>query len=387
MGKRMIFPALLVLSLAMILSGVSVFAKARTSVENRVATGAVKIGITPAESHFENILPGQTLRIRPAISNEGYDCYLRVRYAADILQEHLIMQDIPDGWIKNETDGYWYYKDIVKSGETVTVFKSILVDPQMPQELSEGKRIRLLIDAEAVQAVNFSPDFNGHDPWNGTLPEAFAGNEVNTAAQGLAGSGGLNVVYEGKADKLIADPKDFFANLPVLMPGDVFEQKIGLKNEYAKKISLYFCTKVNSGADLLEKISLKIRADGRLVYHGTLASPQLEGEQNKIRLAEIPANGKGECSFEISVPESLKNEFTLKESSFSWIFLTDDVPRDDPKKTPEVPAGDGQKQYTKRQIDTGDGSKTGSYLMLFGSALLVITAAGRKLGSRRRKET
>ena len=394
MKKRLIFPAVLVLSLAMISAGISVYAKAGTSVFNTVSTGAVRISISPSGTHFENILPGQRLEIRPEILNEGYDCYLRASYETDLPGEFLTMQNIPEEWVKNEADGFWYYKEIVRNGESVPVFDGVCVDPQLPWELSKEKTVRLLIRAEAVQSANFTPDFTKDDPWNGTQAETAVDNEIRTDDQGVVGKKGLTVTYEGKADELIADPQDFFTNLPELMPGDTFTQTIHLKNQSEERRNLYFFTETKEGNELLEKISLQIRADGELLYYGTLDSPELSGEKNRLLLCALVGNKEGDCTFSVSVPASLKNKFSLQNSSFEWTFQTDD-----PKISKETPApknskgtpapgisekSSGSLSVKKQSINTGDTAGIGFYLILFGAAIFV-TAVTVKYEKKKRK--
>lgn len=66
-------------------------------------------------------------------------------------------------WVK-KSDGYYYYTDILKTGESTDLFKGIQIPANFPQE-AEGSAFHLDISVDAIQSQNFTPDFSSGMPW------------------------------------------------------------------------------------------------------------------------------------------------------------------------------------------------------------------------------
>ena len=125
------------------------------------------------------------------------------------------------------------------------------------QELHSGQGLGILIEAEAIQAENFLPDFSGMSPWGNQKILACV-HEKGRAPSCPAPGTKLSVEFSGKAHKLLAVPGDFFNNLGIAMPGDRFKDTVEVSNTTDQEAEIFFRTKVNSknkeNIELLQQI-------------------------------------------------------------------------------------------------------------------------------------
>lgn len=179
MKKRIASVALIVLILALFAYGTTAFISAEGRATNVITTGTVsmllteKYDKTQAEAivdgggvmtglKFENVMPSQTLSKEPVIENTGSQSFwLRVRLTASMtdptgkpLDTGVIDYDGLDAslWTDGQ-DGWLYYNEAVKTGESVSVFKSVTFDASMGNEY-QGARAEIAIAAQAVQTAN-----------------------------------------------------------------------------------------------------------------------------------------------------------------------------------------------------------------------------------------
>lgn len=92
-----------------------------------------------------------------------------------------------------------------------------------------GEKLGITIVADAIQAANFSPDFNAMSPW-GNQEILRCIHDTNGRVVKRKSQVKLRVVFERDAHKLIAAPEDFFAGFSAAMPGDVLEDSVKIKN-------------------------------------------------------------------------------------------------------------------------------------------------------------
>ena len=369
MGKlkqNIIFTVMLCLSLTLLFSGMKAYARTSVSVEGELELGAVSIDLAVIHDKTGPVLPGQRIACSPIITNIGYECYIRSSYDLGEFEKYIIPENFREDWVKCD-DGYWYYTRPVNTNESVPFFSILKVSPDMPDDKSSAT-ISVITTADAVQSKNFTPDFSSASPWSGIKTEVFSRTgefAVSGTAEGLSA---LKIVYESTAEKLVANRDDFFNDIPVLMPGDSFTQNAVLQNTHDKKIDLYFYSESDLSDDLLKKMQLTISSSGKgVVYEGPLSADKLFGLQNALLLSEVPPSKNMDISFTISVPADLKNSYTLRNSSIKWVFTTDI------NKTIITPVPSSSGTSNPSPVRTGDGSMTGAYLMLLGSALLTLT--------------
>lgn len=358
MKKKKLVTFLTSLSVLLGLGGATVLAMAETSVTNHLSTGIVDIELEEYQMEDgkeipyedpEDVLPGQVISKIPRIVNKGNDSYVRVKLDLEKTGESLEVQGIPEGWTEGQ-DGYLYYTETVKTDEQVDVFRQVKI-PETYSKEEEGKAIELKITADAIQSRNFTPDFDAESPWGEVeIQECIKEGQYDVRSFKSAEDQNLQVVYQGDAGKLVSSPDDFFADFPVMLPGDSYEDSAELKNSGNSPIPLYFRSEAPEDAtELLEKVQLMVSTEingvEKTVYEGALKADALKED---ILLGDIPGNASGKFTFRLTVPPELDNQYTVLADSVRWIFSTE-------------PIGE-----TMTPVQTGDLRKTGGFLLLSG---------------------
>lgn len=337
----------------MCISGIYAFTNTSIlKVKNEVNTGAIRIDLkeytiidgqeliyTDSE---KTVMPGQIISLIPRVSNIGDSSYIRTKLSYTSENEGLIqvsddnVEGMNSNWIKK--GDYWYYKNIVNPNENVDVFSSFRIPVDVPNEF-QGNSIYLNIAVEAVQADNFTPDFNSESPWHGITTEA-----SNTTYQSdlIQINPSAVVEYSNNANLYISVPEDFFTELGHIVPGDSITEEVTIKNTKDVITKYYLSTEgvegvTEKGLELLDKLQLKIVANDKVIYNG---------KANKIEnelLGEYKPNGTGKLSFTITVPSELGNEFADLSSMIRWHFsvgegdaIPEPEPEPEPEKTPQT---------------------------------------------------
>ena len=263
---------------------------------------------------------------------------------------------ISEEWVKRGE--YYYYTEVLNRGESVDLFQGIRI-PSAWTELHSGQGLGILIEAEAIQAENFLPDFSGMSPWGNQKILACV-HEKGRAPSCPAPGTKLSVEFSGKAHKLLAVPGDFFNNLGIAMPGDRFKDTVEVSNTTDQEAEIFFRTKVNSknkeNIELLQQIRLKILMDGKLLYQGTLDSPKLTKNHS---LGVVSPSRSGRMVFHLSVPKEWDNSYALREADVQWIFSVseeDGKTEQDGGKTPYNTDAEIHTAEAKSAVKTGDRS-------------------------------
>ena len=105
---------------------------------------------------------------------------------------------------------YYYYTKPLKKGESVDFFTGVSV-PFFWTEDYSGQKLRIGIQADAIQAANFHPDFQEMSPWGNQIVEKCI-HETNGKTDCKLEDVELSVKFHGDAQKLLAVPADFFRN-------------------------------------------------------------------------------------------------------------------------------------------------------------------------------
>jgi len=366
--KLIIF--LLCLSFLFCSTGVTILAMPKVSVDNHFTTGIVDIELEEYEIKegkeipYENnkqVLPGKTISKIPRIENDGNDCWIRVKPTFKNI-EHLNDSNIfgiSDEWVK--ANDYYYYKNILKTDESVDFFQGLKIPTDFPQEL-ENSNFQVIIDVDAIQSKNFSPDFNSSNPW-GDVEILLCNKDKNYNVSSFKKSDNLKfeVQYQGNTKELIKNKDDFFLNFPVLMPGDEYSDTISLKNTSNNPIKLYFDSEILENKDILEKIQLKIETEingkQETVYQGALNS----NINNKL-LGEIKSNTEDIFKFTITVPPELNNDYTLLDGKVRWIFSTEEIEN----KTEKPNENNEKTDANAKPVKTDDSQFLGLFFILLG---------------------
>ena len=146
-------------------------------IKNHITMGDIRINMTEfarkgnGEVKYRDpayIFPGERISKIPRIKNRALPCWIRARisYGSDkddmgMLSDRNI-EGISAGWIKR--GDYYYYTKVLKKQESVDLFQSVSV-PAVWTEEHSGQKLNITVQADAIQAANFKPDFNAMSPW------------------------------------------------------------------------------------------------------------------------------------------------------------------------------------------------------------------------------
>lgn len=323
--------------LCLLLSSAIVFAyfKESVSVTNHIAMGDVNIGIKEyqikngREVVYENekvIFPGDVISKIPKIKNYASDCWIRAEISFEDNRSEI------EGFTEKNLFGidpeweligdYYYYKKILKTGDEVPLFQGVEI-PREWNEVHAEQTLGIRIKAEAIQAANFIPDFSAMSPWGNQKIELCIHDEdgvISCVKEEMS----LSVEFRGDAYKLLAVPDNFFHNIKRVMPGDVYEDKILLKNTTNRDAVLYFKTELPEQEDkkmeFLESIELSIFLEDRLIYSGNLKSTEL---QQEVSLGTFKKATEDTLYFQIKIPSELNNSYALRDGDVKWIFTVE----------------------------------------------------------------
>ena len=305
-------------------------------IKNHITMGDIRINMTEfarkgnGEVKYRDpkyIFPGEWISKIPRIKNRALPCWIRARisYGSDkddveMLSEHNI-EGISSEWIKR--GDYYYYTKVLKKQESVDLFQSVSV-PAVWTEEHGGQKLNISVQADAIQAANFKPDFTAMSPWgNQEIQECV--HETNGTMTCKKGERKLAVEFQGKAHKLIAVPDDFFANLETAMPGDILTDTVKISNTTKNDAEIFFRISTEGRAkekvDMLKNIRFQIAMGKKVLYRGTLDAAKL---QKNHSLGVFKSKASGELKFLLEIPKEWDNAWALKKTDVSWIFAVQD---------------------------------------------------------------
>lgn len=359
------------------------------SVINTVGLGNVHIAINQYDiidnqkvSIAENptVLPGQKFDRVCEITNFANEVWVRAKIvfsddSPNVNDDFLTISS--NKWKK--IGEYFYYTEEVKTSKSVELFNKINIPAEWGNDYAK-KTVKFTVFADAVQSKNFTPDFDSEDPWFGTIIEHRVHDDyVNIQKED---NSSFSIIYENGSEGLVKVGDDFFSNWNTLMPGDVVSDKVLLKNNYALPTTIYFRTNTISDDILIKELKLRIYTKEKEIFSGSL----YDGIKENIVLAKLSKGEELEVVYELSVPTSVDNKFSLMKTKTEWIFSahSDNMP---------PPSSDSESSISKNENDedkyiNNDGSsiKTGDTAVavsvclacVVGLPLIYIAIVGRR---------
>ena len=361
--------ALILAFLLMFTGCAALYAMPSKTVENTFDTGVVDISLATYQLNEDGeeepwqdkdfVTPGSVISNIKRITNEGeHPCYLRAKVTffetEDVTRENLV--GISEDWVLKE-DGYYYHKGAVKSQASVDLFTGIHIPDMVPDD-REKMTFYLCVEVDAIQEKNMLPDYEAGSPWGevAVLKAETDGQNIITSVESHTA---FSIAYLGGAEGFIAEPDDFFSNLPVLFPGDEYSDTLELKNSSRDQIRLYFRSSTpDEEDDTLSRMQMRIWIEepgGEMeeLYAGPIKTDRFAKDSEIITL--LPGQS-GNLHFTVIMPAEMDNEYALKHKSVFWTFSTEVIPED----LPNAP-------------ETGDAFTGTPYLigMLFSGAMIV----------------
>lgn len=302
--------------------------RSETVVTNNISSGDIDIEIAETmldESGSEvpyvdgrKIFPGEVVSKIVRIENKAEPAWLRVKVSekssAEWFTDDLVKIDEDSGWVKKGE--YFYYPEEVPSGSSVTFMTGFEVPSELGN-LYEDTTCDVLINAEAVQSRNFTPDMEADDPWFGTVIELCVHEDAYDP--GMGGSDAFSVEFKDGTEGMIHIGDDFFANWSNIMPGDTYSDKAIVKNSSAVDANIYFYSENPEPENtLLQSLRLDIMNGDEVVYSGNLA-----GTSDPVLLGEYSQGDTSDFTFSVSMPKEYKNEYSRNTAVTKWIFYAE----------------------------------------------------------------
>lgn len=370
----------------------SAYAESKLETVNNLGMGAVGINIAEYQidkdgkeadyEDFKTILPGQKISKISRITNTGEPAWIRCKLEfvseteLEALDESMITL-ASDKWIKR--GDYYYWPKAVPTGEHVDFTESVLFPKEWTEKVANTE-FQIIISADAVQERNFTPDFLAEDPWFGTMIEMTMYEKSRVIP---TEDKAFEVVFRNGTEGLFANTEDFFANWSTMMPGDVFEDTLHIKNSYSTPIELYFSTETIADDILIKQIGLEIR-DGsdKVIYSGTL-----HGALAEMKLIWLNPGDETNLKYKVTVPKELTNKYAMMDTKTKWIFRAVIYPKYQSCQDVGYPEGYEWNEEKKACLPT-KGTRTGVEgnniiipAVVTGSGLLLLIgllASGKK---------
>lgn len=173
MKKRVMSAAIVAIFFSFMAYGTGAFFTAEEKAHNVITTGGVDIAIEEWQEvngklkpfeNVEGVMPGKEVSKIVQIKNTGAsDAYIRVAVNKEILLASgnseaidlslIKLQLNTEDWTEHE-DGFYYYNDVLKAGDTTApLFTSVTFDKSMGN-LYQNCTVNINVQAQATQVAN-----------------------------------------------------------------------------------------------------------------------------------------------------------------------------------------------------------------------------------------
>ena len=148
-----------------------------------------------------------------------------------------------------------------------------------------------------------------------------------------------SVTYEGGAEKFVFLPgsdeseTDLFENFKGVLPGDVLEQKITVKNDTDGKVRIYLRAESEGmeDKDFLSQLHMTVECRDKDIFDAA-PSETAQLTENTL-LGTFKTKGETELTVTLTVPATMGNAYMNRKGVVPWTFLAEEIPEDD---TPET---------------------------------------------------
>ncbi len=228
---------------------------------------------------------------------------------------------------KERGDGFFYYKEILKAGETTKepLFTSFILSPKIG-EAYEGKDAQIVVRMESVQAEGDAVSL-----WGMTY------SELDIQAPKGSDADPTCVAYLGRTEgfDITAKQTDLFAGFKNLLPGCSRTQKIYIENNSDEAVELLLRAdsarqeemsdrQLRLVKQMLEEYArIEIIHGEETIYEGPV-SGNLGEEQHtmkdNISLGSLLPHTMKELKVKLSLDPAMDNEFLELSGKVKWIF-------------------------------------------------------------------
>jgi hypothetical protein len=259
-------------------------------------------------------------------------------------------------------DGYFYYKDILKTGEITVqpLFDSFHLKEDMGNEY-KNKLADVVVSLECIQAGGGAAQV-----WDKTYAEL--GVEEPQSPEATT----TQVILDEDGNfTFSSDSTDLFENFKDLLPGESRTQIINLQNNHDDKVEMFLRAveidqdkateeQINEVRKLLEQhAQIVIKdGDGNVIYQGAVwgnpneISIGNDSMRDYISLGSFDKGQAKDLTVELKLDETIGNEYQDLVGLIKWEFLAQAVDEDTPThQTDENPVEPDTSKDTDKNTD------------------------------------
>lgn len=292
----------------------------------------------------DQVWPGSTVTKEVNVSNTGnVDCFVRVRFTKafgtraedgtflpdDSLDTKVIELTCNDTfWM--EMDGFWYYKDVLKAGETTRepLFESFHISESAGNEYF-GKEAEIFVNMESVQAEGNALELWGISRQILGISESISETEQEACVEYR--SRGEGFVFTGLGT-------DLFTSFKNLLPGCARTQQIMLINSSGESVDLYLHAQAAQQEGISEEqlmliqkllteyAQIQICREDQILYSGPVDG-NLTGttgirmdEAGKLYLGTLAAGEERSLTVTLQLSPEMENEYQSLTGKVDWVF-------------------------------------------------------------------
>ncbi|MDO4344318.1 MAG: hypothetical protein Q4C50_05885 [Eubacteriales bacterium] len=243
----------------------------------------------------------------------------------DSLNTDVIEIDYNHTWWEQRKDGWFYYKDVLRAGETVKepLMESYTLSSKAGNSY-RGKDAQIVVCMESIQAGEAASDL-----WNVSV------KDFDTVWREAYESKDARIKFLGKTEgfQVEADGTDLFYAFKNLTPGCARLQRVIVENASDQRAELFLRAEEAGGQTenqkqrkLLERFmntcaQIEVREGERLLYKGPVSGTSETGSmKGGISLGEFNAGEKKALSVSLALSPEMDNEFQKLTGKIAWVF-------------------------------------------------------------------
>ncbi|MEG0664700.1 MAG: BsaA family SipW-dependent biofilm matrix protein [Clostridia bacterium] len=361
--------------------------KSETRSTNKISLASVRGQIVEKYDEGQTVMIGNTVDKVVNVKNTGNtDMIVRVSIEkrwkdkdslTSLSSNNIFIEYDLKHWYYDNNDSYYYYKDVLKPGETTQkpLFSEFKLLSGNDDANYGGKTGEIQINMECIQAGG-----DGISVWGQTFEKlgiSYENNKISTQTE---------VVFENPKDGFVFNAKDgnLFANFKNLVPGETISQNINIKNNFQDNLEIFLRADYSTQSATSEKeknlinqllrdfTSIKIlNESGQILYNGPVYGNLENGNfpdsmKQNISLGKFNKNENKGLYVQLTLDPLMDNEYRELIGKVDWIFSAADT---------ETIISDGENPNTGAEMEVA------IWFVLIGFfsiALCVCVLLGRK---------
>ena len=159
-NKKKLYEILFIIIFILLISFpvISAYLSDADTAENKLTVGGNRIELIEDFQPPKELLPGTSFTKDVKVENVGpNDCYVRIKavFTDSDMEKYCTVDFNTTDYVYNSEDGFYYYKEILKSGETTpSLFTTVSLSDSITAE--EIKDFDILVYTESYQSEGFT---------------------------------------------------------------------------------------------------------------------------------------------------------------------------------------------------------------------------------------